>query len=180
MSDETKPLVIGYTNWRGEYSVRRILPKYPFFDTTEWHPEPQWLLRAFDLDKQADRDFAIKDFGTPTPSAPVDAGLGERLLDQATLSDEWDAWEMGAPVPARFLHKTNAAILREADARVKVLEEALTPFAAAAEHVPDSEAGTKIVANVPAGPHAAAFKRMAGMLTAGAFRAARQALKTQG
>jgi hypothetical protein len=58
---ETVKLV--YTNYRGETSERTIVPKSVRFGSTERHPEPQWLLLAFDVDKQADREFALKDFG---------------------------------------------------------------------------------------------------------------------
>jgi hypothetical protein len=62
--DEATPIaVVHYTNWRGETSRRRIIPKSVRYGSTEWHPEPQWLLRAWDDDKQADREFALKDFG---------------------------------------------------------------------------------------------------------------------
>lgn len=50
-----------YRNWRGEASWRQVIPFYVWFGKTEWHPEPQWLLRAFDVDRRADRDFAMKD-----------------------------------------------------------------------------------------------------------------------
>lgn len=50
-----------YTNWKGETAERRAVPIYLFFGTTEWHKEPGWLLRAFDMDKLAERDFALKD-----------------------------------------------------------------------------------------------------------------------
>ncbi len=50
-----------YTNWKGVISVRHIIPKKIFFGSTEWHKEEQWLLNAFDVDKQADRAFALKD-----------------------------------------------------------------------------------------------------------------------
>ena len=58
MSKEVKIL---YTNWRGETAVRRILPKEIIYSSNEWHKEEQWLLVAFDVDKQADRTFALKD-----------------------------------------------------------------------------------------------------------------------
>jgi hypothetical protein len=62
--DEVAPVVVvHYTNWRGETSRRRIIPKSVRYGSTEWHPEPQWLLLAWDDDKQADREFALKDFG---------------------------------------------------------------------------------------------------------------------
>lgn len=54
-------VVIDYTNHRGERAERRIRPLEVKFKTTEWHPEPQWLLRAFDIDKQELREFAMKD-----------------------------------------------------------------------------------------------------------------------
>lgn len=48
-----------YTNWRGETGNRRVVPMKVFFGQTEYHTTPQWLLKAFDLDKQAIRDFAM-------------------------------------------------------------------------------------------------------------------------
>lgn len=55
------PFVFDYTNWRGEKDRRRVIPHGMRFGSTEWHPEPQWLMKAFDLDKQADREFAMRD-----------------------------------------------------------------------------------------------------------------------
>lgn len=60
LSDE--PLVVLYANWRGEIALRRILPLKLRFAATEWHPDRQWLLQAYDLDKDAFRDFALADF----------------------------------------------------------------------------------------------------------------------
>lgn len=51
-----------YRNHRGEVATRRLRPKHIWFGSTEWHREPQWLLEAFGLDKQAVRDFALRDF----------------------------------------------------------------------------------------------------------------------
>lgn len=50
-----------YTNYRGETALRHVTPKKLWFGETDWHPEPQWLLEAFDHDKNADRSFAMKD-----------------------------------------------------------------------------------------------------------------------
>lgn len=60
LSDE--PLVVLYSNWRGEIALRRILPLKLRHASTEWHPDRQWLLQAYDLDKDAFRDFALSDF----------------------------------------------------------------------------------------------------------------------
>lgn len=67
-----EPIEFGYTNYRGEYSIRRAVPVRVYFGSTEWHPEPQWLMSAFDLEKGADRDFALKDIGLrPVETAAV-------------------------------------------------------------------------------------------------------------
>lgn len=76
------PLEIGYTNHRGAWSVRRIVPLRIWFGVTAWHHEPQWLLEAFDLDKQANRDFAICDFGQD-----VNGGLVAMLEAKRALQD---------------------------------------------------------------------------------------------
>jgi predicted DNA-binding transcriptional regulator YafY len=52
---------INYTNHRGEYQTRRILPVRVYFGKVEWHPESQWLLEAVDLDKEVLRTFAMKE-----------------------------------------------------------------------------------------------------------------------
>ncbi len=52
---------IVYTNHRGETAIRRIIPQGIIFGCTEWHPRDQWLLQAFDLEKRADRVFALAD-----------------------------------------------------------------------------------------------------------------------
>lgn len=58
---------IRYRNHRGEVAWRRIGLEpnaahfHVWFGSTEWHPQHQWFLRAFDLDKDALRDFAMAD-----------------------------------------------------------------------------------------------------------------------
>lgn len=42
-------VVIDYTNWRGKRSLRKIEPLDLYRGANEWHPEPQWLLNAIDL-----------------------------------------------------------------------------------------------------------------------------------
>lgn len=50
-----------YKNWRGMVSTRTVQPFRIFFGVTEYHPDPQWLLEAWDCDKDAARTFALKD-----------------------------------------------------------------------------------------------------------------------
>ena len=61
-------VIISYTNYRGETSIRTIIPTKLYFGSNEWHPEKQWLLKAFDEDKQAERDFAFKDIHFNRPA----------------------------------------------------------------------------------------------------------------
>lgn len=57
--EETVKIV--YTNWKGETAERIIKPIELWFGTTEYHPEAQWLLRALDVEKNDERNFALKD-----------------------------------------------------------------------------------------------------------------------
>lgn len=63
--DETAltAVAVVYTNWRGETAEREIRPKRMWFGSTEWHPEPQWLITAVDVQKGVERDFALSGFG---------------------------------------------------------------------------------------------------------------------
>lgn len=79
------PVTLIYTNYRGEMSERTITPQRVWYGSTEWHPEPQWLITAFDHEKQANRDFALKDFGYLAPSTRAQA------LEEAAKIAEGDS-----------------------------------------------------------------------------------------
>jgi predicted DNA-binding transcriptional regulator YafY len=64
------PLVFMYRNWRGETALRRVRPIGISYGTSEWHPEPQWLLHAYDLDKEAERDFSFSNIAA-APASPA-------------------------------------------------------------------------------------------------------------
>lgn len=52
---------IDYTNWRDLRAWRVIMPTGRLvFTSNEWHPEPQWLLEAVDVEKGEIRLFAMK------------------------------------------------------------------------------------------------------------------------
>jgi len=59
--EEHKQVKIQFTNYRNETTVRTIIPKEIKYGKTEYHPEEQWLLVAWDCEKQAERTFAMKD-----------------------------------------------------------------------------------------------------------------------
>lgn len=55
-------VTIDYTNWRGERRRRCIRPIRFYFGEVTWHPGPQWLMDAIDLDRPDDdrqRTFAL-------------------------------------------------------------------------------------------------------------------------
>jgi predicted DNA-binding transcriptional regulator YafY len=58
--DKKQEVTIKYTNWKNETDLRHIVPIKIWYGKTEWHKEEQWLLNAFDLDKQDYRDFSLK------------------------------------------------------------------------------------------------------------------------
>ena len=77
------PLRFTYRNHRGEVAERTVQPISVRYGITKWHPEPGWLLLAFDLDKQAEREFSMDDIWTAadhkTPSdAEPNAAVVER------------------------------------------------------------------------------------------------------
>ena len=58
---EPKPIHILYKNNRDEVKWRKILPIRLYWGSTEYHPDPQWILEAMDVDKGAERSFAFAD-----------------------------------------------------------------------------------------------------------------------
>lgn len=50
-----------YTNWKGKTELRKVRPIEVWFGSTQYHEEPQWLLRAFDVEGKL-KDFALRDF----------------------------------------------------------------------------------------------------------------------
>lgn len=49
-----------YRNWQGVVATRRARVISLVYGVTEWHPEPQWLLEAVDLEKDLVRLFALQ------------------------------------------------------------------------------------------------------------------------
>lgn len=53
---------VRYTNYRGETDERTIrIMSAPIWAWTQWHPESQWMIWAFDQAKQERRMFALRD-----------------------------------------------------------------------------------------------------------------------
>jgi predicted DNA-binding transcriptional regulator YafY len=62
MNDELPILKFFYRNYKGDAGYRTIkgVPVF-WYGETEFHKGRQWLIKAYDVDKDAVRDFALKD-----------------------------------------------------------------------------------------------------------------------
>jgi hypothetical protein len=56
-----EPIEFDYVNWKGVKGHRTARVILFSYGSTEYHPEKQWLLEAYDLDKEKIRIFAMKD-----------------------------------------------------------------------------------------------------------------------
>lgn len=56
-----KLITVIYTNHRGITTSRTIRPLSAYYGKSQWHPEPQWLMDAWDEERGAVRSFALKD-----------------------------------------------------------------------------------------------------------------------
>lgn len=71
---------IYYTNYKGERGYRIVLPLEIRHGMTDWHPEPQWFIQAFDLEKRALRLFTLHDISDWLPVGELDAGYVDHLI----------------------------------------------------------------------------------------------------
>lgn len=110
-SEGGEPVVIGYTNHRGEFAERRIHPMNIWYGSTKWHPEPQWFVGALDYDKGEHRDFALKDIVSLAATARI------RELEELAETRRQTNVELfdGARLEqqARFAAEATLAALRE-------------------------------------------------------------------
>lgn len=56
-----------YQNYKGEIKWRFIHPIKYYFGHTDYHPKDQWLLKCFDVEKDAERTYAVGDIKVLTP-----------------------------------------------------------------------------------------------------------------
>lgn len=55
------PIEITYKNWKGVISNRIVVPITLWYGESDFHKGNQWFLKAYDINKLDNRDFAIKD-----------------------------------------------------------------------------------------------------------------------
>jgi len=54
-----KIVTFTYTNYKNITATRIVRPKLMYWGFTDYHKEVQWLLVAYDIDRKADRTFAM-------------------------------------------------------------------------------------------------------------------------
>jgi hypothetical protein len=113
---EGEALTIIYTNWRGETAERRIIPIKPWYGTTEWHPDPGWLIKAWDIEKDAERDFAWSGIAHP---APHNEGLTVAIDHMRDELAEFDANGRSAERLSDLLARVRAVALSKPAGGVK-------------------------------------------------------------
>jgi hypothetical protein len=61
--DSAKQITVSYKNYRGEVATRTIIPLEGgiYWGKTEYHPHDQWLLKVWDVEKNAERIYALQD-----------------------------------------------------------------------------------------------------------------------
>ena len=57
----TSHLKFKYKNWKGETSIRNVIPKEIWYGDSKFHKGSQWFMKAYDVDKKSERNFAIID-----------------------------------------------------------------------------------------------------------------------
>lgn len=54
-------LKVNYKNYKGETSIRTIIPAKVHYGHTDYHKEDQWLMDVWDVDKDAPRTYSMMD-----------------------------------------------------------------------------------------------------------------------
>lgn len=59
--DQMRVIYFIYTNYKGVTRTRAAVPEKIEYKATPHHCEEQWIMTAYDIDKEAYRDFALQD-----------------------------------------------------------------------------------------------------------------------
>jgi ribonuclease HI len=101
MNEKNKKITINYTNHRGETRPRHIIPIELWFGVSEWHDGEQWFLRALDIDKDQNRDFAllsVQSINSLEPTSEIAESTKGPVLKEAKLFT--DGGSRGNPGPS--------------------------------------------------------------------------------
>lgn len=80
--EEPPPLKFHYRNHEGNLATRRVKPIRIWHGKSPWHKGRQWFLRGYDLDRDAERDYALEDvaFGDPKRTPRFNPNLRRGFL----------------------------------------------------------------------------------------------------
>jgi predicted DNA-binding transcriptional regulator YafY len=70
LSNKHIHLLIDYTNYKGERKQYKILPDRIEYTSNEWHPEEQYILYAFDIERTVHRTFALNNIHSMKTISP--------------------------------------------------------------------------------------------------------------
>lgn len=70
-ADPARQVKFTYKNHAGKVQTRYVVPMNIFYGISDWHPEAQWLLNAYDVVKMEERTFAMKDISEWAADEPV-------------------------------------------------------------------------------------------------------------
>lgn len=77
-----------YRNHRGEEGYRRVRPISLRYGTSDYYKEPQWLLLALDLEKDAEREFALAQAARPVGRCLMQFATGALVTSHSCIEDE--------------------------------------------------------------------------------------------
>lgn len=107
MDRANRSIRFAYVNHAGFFGIRHAVPQGITWRATEHHPEAQWIMRAWDLDKDGWRDFALRDCAFEH----FDVGKAQGNIANAATN----LWSIGVAVPN---------IRRSADAAIEQMRAA--------------------------------------------------------
>lgn len=116
-----QPVRFEYINYKGERSQRHALPLKLWYGTTEHHPTESWFMRAWDFDRSAIRDFAMRDImnwrhsiGPSTSGAVIQLDRAQKVQAIVSVIAAVSDAELKAGTNTEIAEKILAAIERVA------------------------------------------------------------------
>lgn len=108
---EARSIRVEYKNWRGETSIREIVPvSVSWAEANEWHPEPGWQLTCLDVEKGEERFFRLEDCNFAwTADHDDDWSPKNVIIDRA--SESFETIQNAAEKAADFAKENGAVVL---------------------------------------------------------------------
>lgn len=93
-----------YRNWKGQVKMRRFKPQEIYWGTTQFHPEAQWLFKVWDVDKDAERIYALKDLFA------IDYGILNQIMADIELQNRrW--WKDDPSIPEHYVKTQKISLM---------------------------------------------------------------------